>query len=155
MRRGYYHLGHSQRQAAIISPYKRRNMTGKQCAGVCTKFTGDDGVERKSVIVCTHGPNGRPAVANCAIVKIELSLSKGTAIETTSSLTHCKRCAVATKLRGDTDECIGFLPRRELSEYHAAINSQHPTQFIIDGITKVPITDSLREVVHLYTAKHL
>ncbi len=124
-------------------------MTGKQCAGVFEKSPGPNG--GGSVIFCTRGPNGQAATANFALVKIESS-PLGTTMETTRLVTHCKACAVATKLTGG---CIGFLPKRELGEYHAAINSPHPTQFIVSGITKVSMTDSTRDLIHMYTSNHL
>lgn len=117
-------------------------MPPQTCRGLI--INGKYGLDR----LCTHGGNGGEAYATCALVYI-----KGGHV-TTGLVDRCSKCAVALKARGELDGCFGYLTRGQLEEYHAAINSPHPTEFIRDGITKVSIPKSAQKILHMYTAKH-
>ena len=73
----------------------------------------------------------------------------------TGGVHHCLECAKEIITGGKLSGCIGWLSKEDLIKYNLAINSSQPREFLLEGLTTVPIDVELREFIHEYTARHL
>lgn len=124
-------------------------MTKKRCFGSLGVYRDGLGVE------CSHGPNGGDALATHALVWVKLLPPSKTPVVEMGSVRHCIKCAVAIKCSGKVAGCVGCLSKNDYEEYHAIIKRGRSTEFIRDGLTKVPIGTNERDILHLYLAAHL
>jgi len=121
-------------------------MAKKRCTGSLGVYPDGSGVK------CSHGHNGGDAIATHALVWVT---SSETLVVKTGPVIHCKKCADTIKSSGKVDGFIGYLPSKHHEEYHATIKRGWSTEFIRDGLTKVPIGMNERDIIHLYLAAHL
>lgn len=121
-------------------------MTKKLCNGTHGVYVDGSGVD------CRYGSrNGKAALATCALLCIESPPSK----IKIGPLQHCEQCAATIKSSGKMDGCIGWLAKADLKKYLDAIKSRHPTEFMMNGLTKVPIDLKFQHIISVYTCSRL